>query len=252
MEVIVIDGGSSDDTIAILERYADRITYVSEPDNGQSSAINKGFSRANGEIVSWLNSDDIYLYEDTVSYAVDHFERQVEADVLFGDYIRIDEANNFLKAYQVWNSYSFGRLMRVCYISQPTVFFRRDAMEKCTLDESLHYGMDIDLWFKLGEAGCRIDHCGRFVAAERIHGSAKTVANPAKSFDEGVLIRKRYATLAEQGKILRVGFTDKVGFAYFRVKALFAVISFWVKRGTLITLGYPGLFRLVIKQFIRA
>ena len=252
LEVIVMDGGSTDNTLEILELFNEKIAVFSGPDRGQTDAINKGFAKAKGEIVAWLNSDDIYLYEDTISYIVDCFRHNPEIDVLFGDYIRIDEANNFLKAYYVWRDYSFERLMRVCYISQPTVFFRKHVIEKCPLDECLHYGMDIDLWLQLGKTGCRVEDCGRFVAAERIHGNAKTVANPTKSFDEGVLIRKKYASLAEHRNILKISFLDKMGFVYFRLKALFAVTSFWIRRDTVVPLEYPGLARLIIKQFIRA
>jgi len=247
-----MDGGSTDNTMDVLKQFGDRVIVFSGPDLGQTDAINKGFQKAEGDIVAWLNSDDIYLYDDVVSHIVAEFEGHPNVDVLFGDYVRIDENNNFLKAYHVWRYYDFDRLMRVCYISQPTVFFRRPAIRNSALDTSLHYGMDIDLWLQLGKAGCCFRHVGRFLAAERIHNRAKTVTSPAGSYEEGVAIRRKYVAQSEQKRILEITLADKAGFVCYRLRAIGAVILFWSKRNTLIPLTYPGILQLLIRQFIRA
>src|SRR5256885_13506552 len=95
IEHIVCDGGSNDDTIAILERYkrAGRLTYTSGRDGGQAAAINSGFARARGDIVTWLNSDDVYVFTDTVSAIVHAFAAHPEVDFVYGDFLEIDAEN---------------------------------------------------------------------------------------------------------------------------------------------------------------
>lgn len=252
VEVLVMDGGSVDGTLEKLRRFGERIIVFSEPDRGQTDAISKGFNRARGSIVAWLNSDDVYLYTHTISHIVELFRRNESTDVFYGDYIRIDEDNTFLKAYHAWKSYDFDRLTRICYISQPTVFFRKETVEKCPLDDSLHYVMDLDLWLKFGRAGYSIRHSGCFVAAERIHGNAKTVANPKKSLEEGSAIVHKYIASDRHADVLRTNLSDKLWFALFRCKALLAVLSFWMRRDTVIPLRYRNVFQLILQQFVRA
>ncbi len=252
LEIIVMDGGSTDDTLGVLAQFEGKLLLISGPDNGQTDAINKGFSKAQGDIVAWLNSDDVYLFDDTVSYMVDRFEQKPNVDVLFGDYVRIDESNNFLKPYHVWKSYSFERLMRVCYISQPTVFFRKYTIEKCPLDDSLNFGMDIDLWLKLGDMGFCIEHCGRFVAAERIHDNAKTVALRHESIEEGIFLRKKYTSIVGSENILKQNMLDKMGFAFFRLKSLYTSLRFKFRRDTLVAFRYESMIKTLISQLIRA
>jgi len=128
IEVIVFDGMSTDGTIDVLKRYDERITYTSEKDNGQSDAINKGFRVAKGDIVTWLNSDDIYPDRRTISRIVSVFSLNLDCDLIFGDFIEIDANNCVLKIYKR-PSYSHKRLLRIGYISQPATFFRRRVID---------------------------------------------------------------------------------------------------------------------------
>ena len=85
IEVLVIDGGSNDGTVDILKEYGDSIKWISEPDNGQGDAINKGLQISKGEIIGWLNSDDFYIYRNVVRTVVDYFKNDSSIDILYGD-----------------------------------------------------------------------------------------------------------------------------------------------------------------------
>jgi glycosyltransferase involved in cell wall biosynthesis len=251
IEVIVMDGGSTDETLDVLRRFSDRITYVSERDRGQSDALNKGVQQARGEFVGWLNSDDIYLFEDTVSSVMSAFSAEEAPDMVFGDYVRISDSNRFMRVYHTWREYDFERLLRVCYISQPTVFFRADVIKDNPVDESLHYGMDIEYWLRLGKKGYTFQHIGRLIAAERIHASAKTVARPDDSRREGLDLRRRYISDAAQERMmLRKNASDWLGMVYFRAKSLVSLLRLYSKRNTIASLEYDNLAKLLLKQFV--
>src|ERR1700733_2358709 len=123
LQYFVIDGGSEDGTIQILKDYSDRLTFVSEPDQGTADAINKGLERCDGDLVGWLNSDDIY-YPGTLSRVRELFSLHPEADVIYGRANHIDADGNFLGEYPT-GKWAFEDLLNHCIISQPAAFFRR-------------------------------------------------------------------------------------------------------------------------------
>ncbi len=151
VEYIIMDGGSTDGTVEIAQRYADRLTLISEPDRGQTHAINKGWARAQGQILAWLNADDLY-YPDTVATAVAALEAHPEAGWVYGSGVMLDANGQpmpFRHPVQPWN-YE-GLLQDSCYIVQPTVFLRRSVYETVgNLDETLHYSMDYEYWLRIG------------------------------------------------------------------------------------------------------
>lgn len=151
IEYIVIDGGSTDNTLEILNRYKDRIQFVSEPDNGQADAINKGWRMASGDVLAWLNADDFY-YPDTVAQAVSFLEANPDTAWVYG-YPEIFDADGnpfpFRHPIAEWNYEQL--LKRHNYICQPTVFLRRDVIEGMgLLDEALFYMMDHEYWLRIG------------------------------------------------------------------------------------------------------
>lgn len=189
LEYLIIDGGSRDDTLNILKRYSDKLCWLSEPDNGQAHAINKGFKKSTGDIVAWLNSDDIYL-PDTLCYVANFFKQHPEVDVVYGDYHLIDlQSRVLLRKKEIPFDYNI-LLYGLDYISQPTTFFRSRIFEQVGyLDENLHYGLDWEYWLRIAIHGGKFAHLPCYLAATRWHTNAKTlVAPPAMSAEHQVIL----------------------------------------------------------------
>jgi glycosyltransferase involved in cell wall biosynthesis len=155
LEYIVMDGGSSDNTVDILKRYSDQLKWVSEKDKGQTDAINKGLRMANGEILAYLNADDVFLPE-TLFKVAQIFMEHPETMWVTGQCRIVDEDNREIRrlitAYKnFW--LRFGQrfmLLITDYISQPATFWRAKALEDFGYpDESLHYAMDYEYWLRL-------------------------------------------------------------------------------------------------------
>lgn len=183
IEHIVIDGGSTDGTLDILKKYLDSIKWVSEPDEGQSQAINKGFTKAQGEIIGWINSDDFYL-PGAVNVAVNALAESPDIDAIYGYCAKVDENN---KTTEVLKSPEFDRRVifsNPCIINQQTVFFRRSLLNKVgLLDESLHYAMDFDLWIRMAKVG-EFKLVPEVLAAYRLTSDCKSVADSQKFWQE--------------------------------------------------------------------
>lgn len=179
IEYIVVDGGSTDNSAEIIEKYADRLAYwISERDSGQAEAINKGFARANGEILAWLNSDDYYM-SNTVSFAVRCFEQNPDVVMVYGDMLAVDgngQTINVLKYKQL----TLEDLLCFQIVGQPSVFFRRSALEKTgLLEPSFHFMLDHHLWIRLAQQG-RILYVPQVWSAARYHPLAKNRARAAE------------------------------------------------------------------------
>ncbi len=177
----VVDGGSTDDTLAILRSYGDRFPWISEPDRGQAHAINKGLAKARGEIFAYLNSDDL-LRPGAVRRVVEHFRRRPACDLVYGRAMFIDPDDRYLAMYPT-RPYSFDGLMDDCIISQPAAFWtRRIADAVGPFDEHLRLTMDYDYWLRIDRAGGRIEHSDELLACTRMHPSTKTAAMPRERF----------------------------------------------------------------------
>ena len=175
IEYIVVDGASTDNSFEIIKKYNERLAYwISEKDSGQAEAINKGFARARGEILAWLNSDDYYL-PDTVSAVVRCFEENPDVVMAYGDMLAVDgdgQTINLLKYKQL----SLKDLLCFQIIGQPSVFFRRSALEKTgLLDTSFHFMLDHHLWIRLAQQGT-VMHVPQVWSAARYHAQAKNRA----------------------------------------------------------------------------
>lgn len=183
IEHIVIDGGSTDGTQDILKQYGERITWISEPDDGQSAALNKGFSMAHGEILTWLNSDDALL-PGAVSAAVAEFERDQGLGLVYGDgYLTDENGGNPMKLGALEPNLWF--LQNVCcYVLQPAAFFRREALEEAGgLDDTLNWTMDYDLWLKIMRR-YRTSHVPKTFATARFYGACKTASGGVRRYRE--------------------------------------------------------------------
>ncbi len=192
LEYIVIDGGSTDGSVEIIRKYADRLAYwCSEPDHGQSEAINKGFRRATGEIVAWINSDDIYA-AGALEKAARHLAEHPGTGMVYGDCDLINEDGD-VYARERSGPFDLGRYIRHNFIPQTTVFLRRSAIASDYLvDETLHYAMDYDLWLKIS-GGHRIDYLPFALARFRYHDTSKTMTQSYQFAFENFLILRAYA-----------------------------------------------------------
>jgi glycosyltransferase involved in cell wall biosynthesis len=189
LEYIVLDGGSTDGSVEIIKKYADRIAFwESRPDHGQSDAINKGFRRATGDIVSWINSDDVYAkgaFARVAGYFADH----PDDDMVYGDCDLINEDGE-MYARERPGLFDLARFLERNYIPQPTVFLRRTSIEGDHLvDESFHYAMDYELWLRISGKH-NIGYLPVTLARFRYHRASKTTAQIDKfAFERFLILR---------------------------------------------------------------
>lgn len=175
IEHVVVDAGSTDGTVDVLRRYDDDLRWVSEPDRGQSHALNKGFALARGEILAWINADDFYL-PGAVAEAVAAIT-ETGAGLVYADVLRVDEQGDRRRRIpsQPWDLWHHVNDRN--RIWQPAAFFTREALEAVGgLDERYHLAMDYDLWLRIGER-FPVRRVDAVWAAEREHPASKTMRN---------------------------------------------------------------------------
>lgn len=174
LEYIIIDGGSTDNSVEIIQKYSDKINYwVSEKDRGQADAINKGFKRASGEIVCWLNSDDTYCLH-CFEHVAEAFNKNADVDVIYGDFLYTNEEGRPFYRRHVFNRLRYGTLLFHDYFGQPAVFFKKKVLDKIGfLDETLTYAMDWDFFLRM-KRNCKMFHLPKVLATYRIHRHSKT------------------------------------------------------------------------------
>ncbi len=178
IEYVVMDGGSTDGTVEILKRYADRLKFVSEADKGAADAINRGFALTHGEIFTYVNADDILL-PGAVSAAV----ASLQGDVVYGDAWWIDETGERIARYPV-RDFDAALLARECFICQPASFLRREAFERAGgMDASLQLTFDYEFWMRLGKT-CRFRRIGAELAESRMHRDNKSLGQRGAVFRE--------------------------------------------------------------------
>ncbi len=174
LEYVVFDGGSTDGTVEILKKYGNHVRWVSQKDDGQGDAVNRGILATSGEIIGWINSDDIY-YPGAVRAAVEYFDAHPEADVVYGMADHIDLEDRPFECYRT-EPWDFDRLLRHCFICQPATFFRRSVVQRCgLLDATLMYCMDYEYWLRLGVAGLQFGYLEQKLAGSRMYADNKTM-----------------------------------------------------------------------------
>jgi glycosyltransferase involved in cell wall biosynthesis len=182
LEYIIIDGGSTDDSVEIIKRYEDRLAYwVSEKDRGQPHAINKGLARATGDIVAYLNSDDLYL-PGAIKAAVKHFESKPSCEWLCGDTIFFTQSIDTGEKIRTVVPSSAAHALSWAYKApQPGMFWRRELLHE-GFDEQYRFCFDHELYVRLLLSGHKCEHLPFTIGAYRLHGESKTVAE-GKLFD---------------------------------------------------------------------
>jgi len=192
IEYIIMDGGSTDETAAVVSEYSGRLKWISEKDQGQSHAINKGFQMAKGEVASWLNSDDVIL-PGAVSHAVRAFERNPRLGAVYGEGYRIDIDGNVKGRFLATEPFNLWKLVYLSdYILQQSTYFRREIFEEVGfVDEDLHWGMDWDLFIRIAKR-YPIEYIPEYMGCIREYATAKSYAGGGKRFRELAMIMRRH------------------------------------------------------------
>jgi glycosyltransferase involved in cell wall biosynthesis len=192
VEHVVMDGGSNDETVQILECLSSdsRLRWVSEPDGGQSDALNKAFSMSTGDWIGWLNADEFYL-PGALARVIDCIEKNPKTDLIYGDFTEVD-ADGRLVRLVAEHDFSEKSLQSFSYIPSCTTFIKRNAMPARLWDIQCSSMMDWDLFLELYRAGKKFTHLKYPLAAFRIHPDQVTESSSAQSPEEFSLIRGRH------------------------------------------------------------
>lgn len=183
LEVRVYDGGSKDGSVEVLRSHKAGFWWRSQRDRGQSDAINQGLMEASGDILAFLNSDDVY-YDHTLRRVADHFSRNPDCQVLYGDAHHLNADGSFMENYYT-EAWDYSRLQEVCFLCQPAVFWRREIVERFgVLDEKLHYALDYEYWLRIGKHIPFHHMKGTFLAGSRLHADTKTLGQRSKVHNE--------------------------------------------------------------------
>ena len=189
LEYIVMDGGSTDETVEILKSYGERIIWKSEKDEGQTDAVNKGIRMSTGDIIGWLNSDDIY-YPEMVNMVLKVFAENPEINVVYGNAYHIDEDDKIIEEYYT-EDFDYERLKDICFICQPSLFFRKGIVDKYGyLDDKLQYCMDYDYWLRIGK-GEKFYRLNEFIAGSRLYDDNKTLGARRKVHEEMLIMQEK-------------------------------------------------------------
>lgn len=248
IEYIVIDGGSTDETVSILKKYDSRIDFwVSEPDKGQSDAINKGLIKASGDIIAWLNSDDQYFSLDVVSNIVNYFKENSEKAVCYGDNIYIDEFGEVLYLRKAPHFFSRNLLNIWNFIHQPTVFIKKKIIKENKINNDLNFIMDYEYWLRISNDNA-FGYVNGIISASRWHSDCKTIGNTDKFFSELKTVRDNLG-LAENNKYVSSALLFKL---YYNLQRLFSFFYLYelLNKKKLKTIKINNFILLALRQII--
>ena len=196
IDYCVVDGGSRDESVEILTRQGSAIRWVSEPDRGQADAINKGFRMTRGDILGWLNADDLYS-PGALREVARHFHEDPDLMLLYGNAHHVDERGTLLEDYPT-RDFDLAALAYHCFICQPACFFRRSLLEAAGgLDTALQYAMDMEMWIRFGKLQqknpqWKFKHIPQVLASSRMHSSNKTLSCRRQSLEEIMTVVRRH------------------------------------------------------------
>lgn len=192
LEIFIMDGGSSDQTIHIIKKWESEISgWRSYPDKGQASAINEGVKLGKSPYICWLNSDDYYL-ENGLNKMVDELGKNSKSPIIYGKVMNFNEKDNSFKPVKV-EKFNIRQMTKRCIISQPATLIRRSCFETVGgLDEKLELAMDYDLWWKLYQKFNNFVFLDKYIAVNREHKNTKTNTNRKKHYKESMSVVKKY------------------------------------------------------------
>jgi len=227
-EYIIMDGGSTDGSVDIIRRYADRLAFwQSKPDRGQADAINEGLRRTRGEYVAWINSDDAYL-PGAFREAVNAFEENPGAGMVYGNGIMVDQELVILDKHY-YSQLTLVDLLAFEVLLQPAVFMRKAALEKVGyLNDQYNLILDHELWVRIA-AAYPIQHIQNFWALERTHPMAKTIAMAGRFVDEAEWLITQAEHSDTTGKVVKDNHRRVyAGLNVFAARRLIDAGEFWI------------------------
>ena len=195
LEVRVYDGGSTDGSVDLLRAHPAGFWWHSGPDAGQADAINRGLRETTGDIVAYLNSDDVY-YPGTLARVAAYFADHPECQVVYGAADHLDAEGQVMEPYPT-EPWSYDRLLHTCFICQPAAFWRRRVIDECgVFDDRLHYALDYEYWLRVGRR-----HPFHFLpharlAGSRLHADTKTLSQRVRAHREILRVVQRHASSA--------------------------------------------------------
>jgi glycosyltransferase involved in cell wall biosynthesis len=190
IEYLVMDGGSTDDTLGVLDRNKGRLHYSSAPDRGPSDAVYKGFRQARGEILAWICADDTYL-PGAVRTAAEYLQAHPDVDVVYGEGWWTDSAGAVIGRYPTL-PFDARTLERDCFICQPAAFIRASSYRRCELDPTVNISYDYDLWIRMAKAGFRFALLPQYLATSRIHAGSLTIHQRKRVFHSSMSLLQRH------------------------------------------------------------
>ncbi len=214
-EILIMDGGSKDDSVSVIKEYEDRISWWrSGPDGGQAQAVNEGVQRATGEVICWLNSDD-FLVAGALKAVEDSFRSNPDLEMLVGSAFWCNEDATEFSFWSAPRRLMLGDLSKAySFLAQPSVFIKRSVWEKVAyLDESLHFSLDYDFWIRCLKAGVRTKLIDFPLSVNRIQPSAKS--RDARMFDE-IFERSKFH-FGKSDLRRPTGYLEAFGFDLFRI-----------------------------------
>ncbi|HEY2469951.1 MAG TPA: glycosyltransferase family 2 protein [Terracidiphilus sp.] len=239
---IVIDGGSTDGSIDLIRDWEKRdhgpgysFEWVSEPDRGHADAINKGFDRVRGEIVGWLNSDDVYFDRKVIGSSVAAFQRHSDVDAVFGEVALISE-NSGLQMIMCYPAFEYDRALRGYMLSQPTVFLRRSITDKYRLEPTAKGAIDFVYWLQIGK-----EH--KFLKIPRIQAGDRDQPGRISRVSAAALKESAIKACAAFGSNQRPSgfarFQDLLWLRFMRIPAFFHMLAVLTRRKVSNDIAFP-------------
>lgn len=230
IEHIIVDGGSNDNTLEILKKYEGiyNMRWISEKDEGQADAINKGFNIARGEIIGWLNSDDIYVFKDAIRNMVNAFQLHPEADLIYGDVIIMNKESIIKRVSPIFD-FNYKKLLRNDFIAQSALFFRREVIKKNKLRKELNYAMDYEFWLRLAKK-YKFLYINRIITADRNHSQRKSLSSNSGIFEEKRSILKDYRFQRESKLAFFINWIrDRITIRWGRIRGIKPMLNLYNK-----------------------
>lgn len=193
LEYIIIDGGSTDNTVDIIKKYESHIAFwVSEKDSGQSEAINKGFKKATGDIICWINSDDILL-PNALTKVADSFKANIHLELLNGHLLIIDQNSHIITNYLILKPLNWYARRGIYYVAQQSMFWKRSLLERIGyINEEFHAMMDREFLIRVFKNNCNVGHTKQILGAIRKHETTKTALNGSIWSQDEMELQRRY------------------------------------------------------------